>query len=108
MSQITLTHAAFAKAKSDVQLGSERLKKDRDSIDERVSGFLGSGWTGVAADSFVEGWEEWKAAAGDVLQGLVSMGELLDAVHQDFIQADDSSQNSLDQVSARVIDRLGG
>ncbi|MEJ7832947.1 MAG: WXG100 family type VII secretion target [Nocardioides sp.] len=108
MTQIDLTHTAFDKAKSDVREGAERLTRDRDNIDARVTGFLGSGWTGIAADSFVEAWGDWKDAAGDVLQGLVSMGELLDAVHKDFIAADDASQQSLDQISARLIDRLGG
>ncbi|MBA3783105.1 MAG: hypothetical protein H0X12_14800, partial [Nocardioides sp.] len=50
---------------------------------------------------------DWKVAAKDVHDGLVAMGELLDAAHQDFIQADDSSQQQLDQLSARLIDRLG-
>lgn len=108
MNQINLTHAAFAKAKSDVAEGAGQLQRDRDSIDGRVSGFLGSGWTGIAADSFVEAWGDWKDAAGDVHRGLVSMGELLDVAHKDFISADDSSQQALDQVSARLIDRLGG
>lgn len=107
MGQINLTHAAFAKAKSDVQAGAERLHRDRENIDLRVSGFLGSGWTGDAADSFVDAWDDWKAAAGDVLQGLRSMGELLDAAHRDFVQADDASQVNLDQIAARLIDRLG-
>ena len=108
MSQINLTHDAFAKAKADVAHGVERLQRDRSTIDQRVSGFLGRGWTGVAADSFVEGWGEWKDAAGEVLEGLRAMGELLDAAHHDFIAADDSSQQSLDQLSARLVDRLGG
>lgn len=107
MTQINLTHAAFAKAKSDVQVGAERLQKDRDTIDQRVTGFLGSGWTGSAADSFVTAWGDWKAAADDVLQGLTSMGELLDAAHRDFVQSDDSSQQALDRVSARLVERMG-
>lgn len=107
MSQINLTHAAFAKVRSDVQVGAERLTSSRDSIDHRVSGFLGSGWTGEAADSFVEGWSDWKSAAGEILDGLSAMGELLDAAHRDFVAADESSQRSLDAISARLIDRLG-
>lgn len=107
MSQIDLTHAAFARAQHDVATGCDRLKTDRDAIDQRVSGFLGAGWTGVAADSFVEAWDEWKLAATDVLDGLTAMGQLLDAAHRDFVAADDLSQQSLDQISARIVDRLG-
>ncbi|WP_426245473.1 WXG100 family type VII secretion target [Nocardioides sp. LHG3406-4] len=105
---INVIHQAFTQAKADVAEGAGRLKSDRDRIDTRVSGFLGSGWTGVAADSFVDAWGDWKVAATDVLDGLVAMGELLEAAHKDYIDADDTSQQQLDQLSARLIDRLGG
>lgn len=105
---INVIHQAFTRAKSDVAEGCSRLKSDRDAIDKRVTGFLGTGWTGVAADSFVDAWGDWRVAATDVLDGLTAMGELLDAAHKDFIESDDSSQQRLDQLSARLIDRLGG
>ena len=89
MNQINLTHASFEQAKRDVAAGVEKLRTDRDRIDGRVSGFLGSGWT------------------ENVLQGLDAMGQLLDAAHRDFIASDDASQASLDRLSARLIDRLG-
>lgn len=108
MTQINLTHAAFARAMSDVDVGAERLRRDRYAIDRRVTGYLGSGWTGVAADSFVEAWEEWKVAAGEVLEGLRAMGQLLDAAHRDFVQTDEASQAALDQLAARLVDRLEG
>ena len=108
MNQINLTHAAFAKARSDVDRAAERLQRDRDTIDQRVSAYLGAGWTGVAADSFVEAWDDWKVAAGDVLEGLRAMELLLEATHRDFVETDDASQQNLDQLSARLVDRLGG
>jgi len=107
MGQVALTHAAFAKATSDVQVGAERLQRDRDTADRRVTQFIGSGWTGEAAESFVEAWGDWKVAAGDVLDGLTAMGELLDAAHRDFVASDEASQGQLDRVSARLIERLG-
>jgi uncharacterized protein YukE len=72
-----------------------------------VSGFLGAGWTGVAADSFVEAWDSWKLAATDVLDGLVAMAELLAAAHADYSAQDDASQPRLDALSARIVERLG-
>ena len=41
--QINLTHAAFSEAIRDVQDAASRLHRDRDRIDDRVSGYLGSG-----------------------------------------------------------------
>ena len=107
MEQVNVTHAAFTGAIRDVRDAASRLRRDRDRINDRVSGYLGSGWTGIAADSFVEAWAEWKAGATDVLEGLVAMGELLDATHKDFIQQDDASEEAMNQVAARIVDRLG-
>lgn len=104
---VELIHVAFRTAIHDVGTGAETLTDARSIADTRVGGFLRSGWTGVAADSFVDAWEEWKVAAGDVLDGLVAMQELLDAAHRDFIQADDASQQALDSISARIVERLG-
>ena len=98
---------AFDKGLGDVRAASDRLGTDRLAIDQRVRGFLGSGWTGVAADSFVDAWDAWLAAAVDVEEGLVAMSELLVATRADFITQDEASQQALDAVSARIIERLG-
>ena len=42
-----------------------------------------------------------------MLEGLVAMGELLSATHQDFIQQDDASQEAMNRIAARIVDRLG-
>ncbi len=107
MTTVALIHEAFSKGIADVRVGAERLRRDRDSIDTRVGGFLGAGWTGVAADSFVDAWEEWKAGATDVLEGLTAMGDLLEAAHRDFVASDEESQQNLDRIAARIVDRLG-
>jgi WXG100 family type VII secretion target len=107
MTTVALIHEAFNKGISDVRAGAERLQRDRDSIDRRVSGFLGAGWTGVAAESFVDAWEEWKTGATEVLEGLTAMGELLEAAHRDFVASDEDSQQNLDRVAARIVERLG-
>ena len=107
MDQVQVMHAAFAKAKDDVYDAAERLRTDRNQIDGRVRGFLNAGWSGEAADSFSDAWEEWKESAGEVLAGLTAMRELLDETQRDFITSDDSSQQRLDALSARIIDRLG-
>lgn len=104
---IKLLHEAFTQGKADVREGAARLRHDREAIDRQVGGFLGQGWTGVAADSFVLAWDEWKVAAGDVLDGLVAMGELLEAAHTDFVEQDAGSQARLDAISERIIARLG-
>ena len=98
---------AFDKGLDDVRSASDRLTTDRGAIDRRVRGFLGHGWTGVAAESFVGAWEDWVTAAVDVQEGLVAMSELLVAARHDFVAQDEASQQALDAISARIIERLG-
>ena len=35
------------------------------------------------------------------------MGDLLDATQKDFIQQDDASERAMNQIAARIVDRLG-
>ncbi len=102
-----LVHEAMQRAQGDVQEAASRVRTRRLQADQRVSAFLGSGWTGVAADSFVEAWDDWRAAAADVEEGLVAMAQLLRAQHEDYLRQDEQSQRQLDALSARIIDRLG-
>ncbi len=104
---LALVHEAFDQAKADVRDATDRLTKDRADVDAKVSSFLGAGWTGVAADSFVDAWDSWKLAATDVLDGLIAMNELLVAAHADYIEQDDASQRRLDAVASRIVERLG-
>ena len=104
---INLVHQAMCKAQRDLAAASERLADERASADRRVTGFLGSGWTGVAADSFVDTWDDWKLAAARVSGGLEAMQQLLVVVHRDLTDQDEASQVALDRVSQRIVDRLG-
>ena len=104
---ILLTEQAFNQGRADVRRAAALLRADRDGIDRRVTGFLDGGWAGVAADSFVTAWDDWKTAATDVLDGLVAMGQLLEAAQADFVAQDADSQHRLDTISARIVDRLG-
>ena len=104
---IQVIHQAFRTAIYDVNTGAGQLHAARDRVDREVDGLLDTGWSGAAALSFGEGWDAWRIAAQEVLDGLVAMGELLDAAHQDFVAADAGSQTRLDQIAHRIVERLG-
>ncbi len=104
---VQIIHEAFTRGVDDVVAAADRLERDRSRIDERVSGFLAAGWSGVAAEAFLEAWEEWKVAATDVREGLDAMAQLLEAAHRDLVDQDVASQQSLDTISAQIIERLG-
>jgi WXG100 family type VII secretion target len=104
---INLQDEAFNQGRADVRDAAGRLRTDRDKADTRVTSFAAGGWTGIAAHAFLEAWDDWRAAATDVEQGLVAMAELLDATQRDFHAQDSQSQADLDAISARIIERLG-
>ena len=107
MTTVALIHEAFSKGIADVRVGAATAARTGTPSTRGSARFLGAGWTGVAADSFVDAWEEWKAGATDVLEGLTAMGDLLEAAHRDFVASDEESQQNLDRIAARIVDRLG-
>lgn len=104
---VELIHQALDRGKADIIAAATELRSTRDTIDRRVHDLLGQGWTGDAAESFLPVWAEWLAGATDAEEGLVAMRDLIDAFHRDMRQEDEDSQANLDQISARIIERLG-
>lgn len=105
---IELDHQAFDSGVADVRAGADDFHDARQRVEREVGALLDGGWTGVAADAFTDGWLDWKEAADDVLDGLVAMGQLLDAVHADLSDRDIGSQATLDRLAQRIVSRLGG
>ena len=104
---IEVEDAAFDRGRGDVREAAHRLRTARDKADHRVTGFVGAGWRGVAADAFLVAWDAWRGAATDVEQGLVAMAQLMDVVQCDLHAQDASSQVNLDAVAGRIVERLG-
>lgn len=104
---INVSHQAMQTARGDVVEAARRLAAGRATADRRMRSLLSGGWTGVAADSVHEAWEDWLTAADQVKEGLDAMEALIAAFHRDLVQQDDRSQQALDHISQRIIDRLG-
>lgn len=73
----------LAQISDDVRANVQALQAQMDSL-------LTSGWQGKASEGFALGWEQWRIGAGDVLDGLQAMGELLGATGRtyDFAEQD--------------------
>ncbi|MEI7059238.1 WXG100 family type VII secretion target [Nocardioides sp. CCNWLW239] len=107
MTTTAMTLAAFNRALGDVDTAVDRIATSKTTADRQMRSLLGGGWTGVAADSVSEAWDEWVAAADEVREALAGMGHLLTATRDDFVQQDDASQQQADSISAKLIERLG-
>ena len=105
---INASNDAFRIALGDLRAGSDRLAASRRRIGRQVEALLDGGWQGCAADAFAEAWREWECGARDVLDGLVSMTQLLAVVHRDLVERDTASQARLDAVAGRVTARRTG
>lgn len=107
MSEIRLVHDAMSRAIAETRAARQRLSSERRSAQRRVDSFLGSGWQGVANEAFSQAWEEWLESADQVEEGLGAMADLLQAHHRDMVEQDEESQRAMDQIAARIVDRLG-
>lgn len=99
---LSADHSDFRAAVVDVSTAADRLRSDRDRVARQVGGLLDGGWSGTAATAYAEGWSDWCAGADRVLEGLVAMGGLLDAVHLDLTEQDVSSRADLGRLTARL------
>ena len=104
---IAVDHAALQAAIRDARDAAIELEHLRDQAARQVDTFLQGGWTGLAADSFADAWSDWRRAADDVLTGLATIGDLLDAAHRDLTASDLSAHAALDRVGERLHARLG-
>jgi WXG100 family type VII secretion target len=100
--ELCVDHPAFRAAVADVAAASDRLRADRDRVAHQVEVLLDGGWSGAAATSYAEAWSDWCFGAEQVLEGLVAMGQLLDAVHLDLSERDLGAQSGLDRLTARL------
>lgn len=107
MSEVRLLHDAMSRAIAETRAARQRLTADRRAAQRRVDAFLGSGWQGVANDAFAVAWGEWLESADRVEDGLEAMADLIQAHHRDMVEQDEESQRAMDQLAARIVDRLG-
>jgi WXG100 family type VII secretion target len=104
---IALDHDIFRTTVANVAHRADLLSAARCRIGREVDGLLDGGWSGVAADSFSDAWTEWWTAAGDVVEGLAAMAQLLDAVEVDLTGRDLDAQAAVGRVADRLGSRLG-
>jgi WXG100 family type VII secretion target len=95
-------------ASNDLRDAAGALRTERQAVARQFRACAGGDWTGAAATSFLEYFEQWDAGLTDVEEGLAAMAELVDATRRDFLSTEDTVTGSLNMVAARLVDRLGG
>jgi WXG100 family type VII secretion target len=104
--EFTADAAALARAQALIADVAADLAKERAALDRSVSGLLGSGWSGPAAEEYREAWGEWRDGADRVLAALHTESELLGSTRAAYLAGDDASVQTTAPISARLQDRL--
>ncbi len=74
---------------------ADELIQGLQALDAEVSGFVGSGWTGMSSGSFAKSFWHWHEGAMEVHTGLAEMAHLLSTAADGYQRRDDASAESL-------------
>jgi len=89
---ITVDNPAFRAALAELDRAADRLHTIRRHAGQQVDGLLDGDWTGLAAEAFGEGWAAWCRGSQEVLDGLLALRRLVEAVRLDLMQQDAGTQ----------------
>ena len=95
---------ALADAIAEIRSTADELDRGRTHLHESFGSFLGGGWQGQAAESFVGGWDDWSSGVASVLDALGDMADLLEQHGRDVQAQDVDASWSV----GRLHSRLGG
>lgn len=105
---ITMSHPDLAQAVVGLRRVADHLERRREKAEHQVDTLLDGGWSGAAASSYLEGWQDWRAGCVDVIGALSTMADLAVAAGADLDVADIASSDAHGVVSARLAGRLSG
>ena len=84
-------HSAAARLENAAQ----RLQDGLSTVDNETTQLLGSGWKGEAASAYGPAWQQWHDGAGQVVQGLQRMSELLTIAGKEYAKTDEQASGAL-------------
>ncbi len=104
--EFTLDAAAMQQAQDLIARTAADLVAERRQLDGSVSGLLGSGWSGAAADEYREAWGDWCQGADRVLDALHRASEVMGQTRASYLSSDDDSVRTTSPISSRLQERL--
>lgn len=103
----TTEAAAMAEASRMVHEIADSVKGEYDRVDAQVSGLLGGGWSGVAADQYRQAWRDWCEGMQEILSALHTEAELISASQAAYTDSDTDSTDRMTPFGSRLSTRLG-
>lgn len=100
---LNLVHTDLVAAVADLRDVVSTLEAERRRTDRAVDLLLDGGWSGRAAEAYLEGWEDWRRGCDEVLAALASMAELIAVSRVDRVEQDSRAAEDLRAVAARLL-----
>jgi WXG100 family type VII secretion target len=104
VTELAIQYGELQRTVADLHATHGELARGKGRLHESCGSYLGTGWTGAAADSFRDGWSTWAEGVDDVLDALGSMGELLTENARAFRSDDSLTGSSIDRLHHRLGD----
>ena len=77
MAELQVEPSELVAVSHELAAVADGLRTGITSLDDDVSGLMGTGWTGSAASAYADVWKEWHEGASQVVAGLSRMSALL-------------------------------
>ncbi|MGJ6126036.1 WXG100 family type VII secretion target [Mycolicibacterium sp. Y3] len=90
-----VTPEELRRVSGDVSATADELIQGLRTLDDEVSGFVGSGWTGLSSGSFAQSFWRWHDGAMEVHAGLAEMADLLRTAAGGYQRQDETSAAAL-------------
>ncbi len=100
--EIVIGHEFLQTGVADLRRAAEVLAVVETSASRRVETLLDGGWSGRAAASFGEAWDEWRRGAAAVQSALEDLAGLVNSVHRDLSDLDLLASSSLALLGERL------
>lgn len=88
MADLRVTPEMLEHVSTEFDGAEQRLRDGLGSLDSEVARMLGPSWTGDAASAYNTVWRDWHEGSAKVLQGLVTMSDLLKAAARGYTGTD--------------------
>jgi WXG100 family type VII secretion target len=108
MTGMSMQYPDLARAVADLRETADDLDRGRNTLHRSFGTFLGGGWKGEAAHSFVGAWDDWSDGVGTVLGALHSIADLLETHGRDLRGQDGGAELSMTNLHGRLGGSGGG
>ncbi len=96
MEELRVTPEQLVSVAGDLRTVVEGTRTGLSTLDNQLSGLLGTGWTGQAGSAFGDVWQKWHHGADELVKGLDTMAGLLEEAAQGYGGADAAGGAAID------------